>query len=105
MGVGASKKWARGGGGRVKSGSEGLDFFVLTPTNKDLAGVIKSIELAIDRGSHALVSIEITTAQEDVTRYWFFDVEKNVDLASDVFKPKDLAVGGAGSGNAGVKGP
>jgi outer membrane lipoprotein-sorting protein len=75
----------------VKIGNEGVDIFVLTPTNKDLAIAVKSIEVSLDRSTHQLLSIQITTAQDDVTRYWFHNVQLNAALAADIFQPAKAA--------------
>jgi outer membrane lipoprotein-sorting protein len=64
-----------------------VDFFVLTPTNKDLAAAVKRIELAIHRQTSQLVFIEIASQQDDATRYWFFDAHANAALPPDLFKP------------------
>jgi outer membrane lipoprotein-sorting protein len=66
---------------------DAADLFVLTPTNKDLAKVLKQVTLATDHKSHHLQFIEILTQQDDATRYWFYDVKTNVDLPADVFTP------------------
>jgi outer membrane lipoprotein-sorting protein len=63
------------------------EVFVLTPTNKDLAKAVKTVTVAIDRTSHHLLFIEILTAQDDATRYWFYDVKDNLSLPADVFVP------------------
>lgn len=84
----------------VKTGNEGIDTFILTPTNKDLAIAIKSIEIAMDRASHKLLSIQVTTAQDDATRYWFYDVQLNPNLPADTFKPGPATVGPEKTGGA-----
>jgi outer membrane lipoprotein-sorting protein len=79
-----------------------LQVFVLTPMNKDLLKAVKRITVAIDAQSHHLVFLEILTAQDDATRYWFYDVKDNPSLESDVFSPKDeTAMQGAGAGGGG----
>ncbi|HVX84872.1 MAG TPA: hypothetical protein VH253_08660 [Phycisphaerae bacterium] len=67
----------------------GVDTFVLTPTNEDLAKAVKKITLALDRGTGGLMYIAIETAQGDVTRYWFGDVERNGELPKGVFEAKE----------------
>ena len=65
--------------------------FVLTPTNKDLAVAVKSITLAMTEPAakepSKLIYIEITTAQDDQTRYWFYDGQINTQLPADIFQP------------------
>ncbi|HVS72087.1 MAG TPA: outer membrane lipoprotein carrier protein LolA [Phycisphaerae bacterium] len=70
-------------------GGKGVDVFVLTPTNEDLAKAVKKITLAVDRGTGGLEYISIETEQGDVTRYWFGDVERNGELPKDVFEAKE----------------
>jgi outer membrane lipoprotein-sorting protein len=97
----------------IKAGSDGVETFVLTPSNKDLAVALKSIELVIDRPSHKLLSIAITTAQDDVTRYWFYDVQLNPTIPADTFKPGPgtaapapaSGAGGSGRSNGGRERP
>ena len=69
-----------------------IDAFLLTPTNKDLAKAVKQVTLALDSTSHYLYFIEITTQQDDITRYWFVDVQTNSPLPTDVFKPDGALV-------------
>lgn len=83
----------------IKTGRDGIDTYLLTPTHKDLAIAIKSIELAFDQASHQLLSIQITTAQDDVTRYWFFDVQLDPPLGPQVFSPTPEG-GGTGRGDS-----
>jgi outer membrane lipoprotein-sorting protein len=64
----------------------GVDVFVLTPTNADLAKAVKRVTLALDEKTNVLRYIEIVTQQDDATRYWFFDVKLNADLPVNVFK-------------------
>jgi outer membrane lipoprotein-sorting protein len=68
-----------------------VDTFALTPTNKDLAKVVKRVAVAIDRSTHHLVFLEILTQQDDHTRYWFYDVKINVELPADIFSPSAAA--------------
>ncbi len=70
-----------------KSAVVNADFFVLKPKNEVLAKSIKRILLAIDRQSHHLLHVEITTAQNDITRYWFHDVQLDAQLPADTFSP------------------
>jgi outer membrane lipoprotein-sorting protein len=83
------------GGLKSRAAGDGrpLDIYMLAPGNSDLAAIVKSIQLAIDRESSMVQSIEITTVQGDVTRYWFFEEKANDDLSADLFKPRgDLPV-------------
>jgi outer membrane lipoprotein-sorting protein len=73
------------GSGAVGGGA--VDVFVLTPTNPDLAKVVKTITLALDHQTNVLRYIEILTQQADATRYWFFDVKLNANLPPNIFKP------------------
>ena len=66
---------------------------MLTPTNKDLAVAVKRVEIAMDRKTSQLRFVELLTAQDDVTRYWFYDVRVNETIAADVFKPVGAAAG------------
>jgi outer membrane lipoprotein-sorting protein len=74
-----------------------VDVFVLTPTNVDLAKAVKRVTLAVDQKTNVLRYIEIVTAQNDATRYWFFDVKLNGELPAGVFKAgAELVVPGEG---------
>jgi outer membrane lipoprotein-sorting protein len=74
-------------GAAKENNKPGADVYALTPTNKDLLKAVKKITLAIDQKSHHLLFIEILTQQDDVTRYWFFNVRTNADLPNDIFSP------------------
>jgi outer membrane lipoprotein-sorting protein len=69
------------------------DLFILTPTNKDLAFAVKQVTIAItpptSKEPGKLLYIEITTAQDDQTRYWFFAGQINASLPADIFKPSN----------------
>ncbi|MGN6370609.1 MAG: LolA family protein [Phycisphaerae bacterium] len=67
--------------------SPGVDVFILTTANKDLAKAVKQVTIAVDRAAHTLRFVEILTQQGDATRYWFYDVHTNVTLPADIFKP------------------
>jgi outer membrane lipoprotein-sorting protein len=66
------------------------DTFLLTPTNKDLAKAVKQITLSVDRTAGTLLYIEIITQQDDATRYWFGNVDKNAQLPAGIIEPRDV---------------
>ncbi|MCL2646831.1 MAG: outer membrane lipoprotein carrier protein LolA [Phycisphaerales bacterium] len=67
--------------------SAAADVFTLTPTNKDLLRVVKQITFAVDRASHHLLFLQMSTQQDDATRYWFYDIKANVQFPADAFVP------------------
>jgi hypothetical protein len=76
----------------MAAGAEPAELFVLTPVNKDLAIAVKRVTVAMvagegDKRISRLAFLEIVTAQDDVTRYWFFGGQVNAALPADVFKP------------------
>jgi outer membrane lipoprotein-sorting protein len=64
--------------------------YLLTPSNKDLAKAVKQITLTLDPTTSTLLFIEITTTQDDTTRYWFSNVQKNPTLPPNIFTPTNL---------------
>jgi outer membrane lipoprotein-sorting protein len=78
--------------------AKGAELFELTPVDKDLLVAVKRVTLALDTQTHGLTYVEIVTQQEDVVRYWFFEVQVNTAVAADVFKP------GVPPADAGAKG-
>jgi outer membrane lipoprotein-sorting protein len=68
-----------------------VDVFRLVPKDKDFKAAVKDIEVALDRATGHMLSIAITSAQGDVTRYWFYDAELNGTgdkaVGPDLFKP------------------
>jgi hypothetical protein len=79
--------------------------FVLAPVNKELQISVKRVTLgfrapATDPSDHAvradrtdptvalLIYAEIVTAQDDVSRYWFFDAHLNRESDHDMLKPE-----------------
>jgi len=69
------------------------DVFILTPVNKDLSAAVSSVAIALARpgqnatSSPPLIFAEITTAQGDITRYWFSHAQVDSPLPTDIFKP------------------
>jgi hypothetical protein len=75
--------------------AEAAEMFVLTPVNKDLAVAVKRVRVGMVGGAvvtgkkpSRLAYCEIVTAQDDVTRYWFFDGKVNAALPADEFRPE-----------------
>jgi hypothetical protein len=84
---------ARPGAAKGEGGGA-AELFELTPVDKDLAVAVKRVMLGMEKGVVGVPSrlsyLEITTAQDDVTRYWFYGGKVNGELPADIFKPVDV---------------
>ncbi len=68
-----------------------LAMFVLKPIPPDVAKVIRSLMLGIDPTTHCLMFLQITTVDQDVTRYWFYDIKTNIPLSAITFSTPGVA--------------
>jgi hypothetical protein len=67
-------------------------WFVLEPSNKDLALAVRQLKLGFSRTGPTprLTDAIIETAQGDTTHYDFFNAKPNATLPADAFKPINL---------------
>ncbi len=65
--------------------------FLLTPIKPELSKAVASLTLGVDPTTHYLLFLQLTTADQDVTRYWFYNIKTNAQLAPAIFSPAGAA--------------